>query len=56
MPADWLALAGVTGVKAEVIDAEPSTVTAADKAIRVTSPARWLVNLELQSSPDGCIT
>lgn len=53
MPADWLALAGVTGVKAEVIDAELSTVTAAaDKAILVTSPARWLVNLELQSSPD----
>jgi predicted transposase YdaD len=53
MPADWLALAGVTGVKVEVIDAELSTVTAAaDKAILVTSPARWLVNLELQSGPD----
>ncbi len=53
MPADWLALAGVTGVTAEVMDAELSTVTAAaDKAILVTSPARWLVNLELQASPD----
>ncbi len=41
MPADWLALAGVTGVEVEVIDAELSTVTAAaDKAILVTSPAR----------------
>jgi predicted transposase YdaD len=53
MPADWLALAGVTGVTAQTIDADLSTVTAAaDKAILVTSPARWLVNLEPQSGPD----
>jgi predicted transposase YdaD len=51
--ADWLALAGVTGVEAEVINAELSTVTAAaDRAIFVKSPAPWLVNLALQSDPD----
>jgi predicted transposase YdaD len=50
-PRDWLALAGVQATAVEVIDADLSTVTAAaDKLIRVTSPADWLVNLELQAS------
>ncbi|MCS6861011.1 MAG: hypothetical protein NZT92_11910 [Abditibacteriales bacterium] len=38
---------GVQAAEVEVIDADLSTVTAAaDKLIRVLSPAPWLVNLE----------
>jgi predicted transposase YdaD len=53
-PLDWLRLVGIPAEKADVIDADVSSVTAAgDKVIRVQSPARSLVNLELQASYDA---
>jgi predicted transposase YdaD len=53
-PADWLALAGLEGPGAELIDADVSTVTAAaDKVLRVPQPSPWIAHVEAQSGPDA---
>jgi hypothetical protein len=53
-PADWLALAGLEGTGAELIDADVSTVTAAaDKVLRVPQPSPWIAHVEAQSGPDA---
>jgi predicted transposase YdaD len=53
-PADWLALAGLEGPGAELVDADVSTVTAAaDKVLRVPGTAPWIAHVEAQSGPDA---
>ena len=55
-PADWVALAGFPGRKAEIVDAEVSTVTAAtDKVIRVHDPDPWLFDVNFQTGPDASL-
>lgn len=53
-PAGWLEYVGLGRPSAiSIVDADLATVTsAADKVIRVDSPASWLAHLELQSSRD----
>ena len=52
-PSDWLGYVGLGRHKAEVIDADLSTVSpVADKVLRVAEPNPWLVHLEFQASYD----
>jgi hypothetical protein len=55
-PADWPHLAGFPAERAEVIDADVSTVTAAtDKVIRLRSPAAGIMHFDFQAGPDASL-
>jgi predicted transposase YdaD len=53
-PADWLKLAGFPVMRAEVIDADVSTVTAAtDKVLRLFGATNALMSFDFQAGPDA---
>ncbi|HVS38740.1 MAG TPA: hypothetical protein VMS17_24500 [Gemmataceae bacterium] len=53
-PADWLRLAGFPVVRAEVIDADVSTVTAAtDKVLRLFGDTNAVMSFDFQAGPDA---
>src|SRR5579864_3977112 len=53
-PADWPRLAGLRVGRAEVIDADVSTVTAAtDKVLRLSGGLEAIMSLDFQAGPDA---
>ncbi len=53
-PADWPRLAGFTVGRAEVIDADVSTVTAAtDKVLRLSGKVDAIMHFDFQAGPDA---
>src|ERR1700688_1522405 len=53
-PADWPRLAGFRVGRAEVIDADVSTVTAAtDKVLRLSGDADAVMHFDFQAGPDA---
>jgi predicted transposase YdaD len=55
-PRDWPALAGFLTNRAEVVDADVSTVSgAADKVLRVRGSPDWIMHLDFQAGPDAIV-
>ncbi len=52
-PDDWLKLLGITGLHAEIVDADLSTLSPeADKVLKIAAAPPWLLHIELQASYD----